>query len=61
MSDNDANFIMVPALEKSSTESPDNTREQATYKRLAEEEGVVVSAEENEVLLSRPGELLRKV
>ncbi|PSR78635.1 hypothetical protein PHLCEN_2v7382 [Hermanssonia centrifuga] len=39
---NDANFIMVPVLEKSGSGKPDNARAHSVYKTLAEEEGVVV-------------------
>ncbi len=39
---NDANFVVVPVLEKSGSGKPDNTRAQKIYKTLAEQEGVVV-------------------
>lgn len=39
---NDANFVMIPVLEKNGSGKPDNTRAQRVYKTLAEEEGVVV-------------------
>ncbi|KAH8101846.1 histidinol-phosphate aminotransferase [Cristinia sonorae] len=39
---NDANFVVVPVLEKSGSGKPDNTRAHSIYKALAEEEGVVV-------------------
>ncbi|GBE89122.1 Histidinol-phosphate aminotransferase [Sparassis crispa] len=39
---NNANFIVVPVLEKNSSGKPDNVRAQRVYKTLAEEEGVVV-------------------
>ncbi len=39
---NDANFIMVPVLEKNGSGKPDNSRAHSVYKTLAEEEGVVV-------------------
>ncbi|RDX54828.1 histidinol-phosphate aminotransferase [Lentinus brumalis] len=39
---NDANFVLVPVLEKSGSGKPDNTRAQRIYKTLAEQEGVVV-------------------
>ncbi|TCD65201.1 hypothetical protein EIP91_002987 [Steccherinum ochraceum] len=39
---NDANFVVVPVLEKNGNGKPDNTRAHAIYKTLAEEEGVVV-------------------
>ena len=39
---NDANFVMVPVLEKSGSGKPDNVRAQKIYKTLAEQEGVVV-------------------
>lgn len=39
---NDANFIVVPVLEKSGSGVPDNARAHTVYKTLAEEEGVVV-------------------
>jgi histidinol-phosphate aminotransferase len=38
---NDANFVVVPILNRESGK-PDNTRSQRIYKTLAEEEGVVV-------------------
>lgn len=38
---NDANFVMVPVLNRATGE-PDNERSQKVYKALAEEEGVVV-------------------
>ncbi|KAI0765240.1 histidinol-phosphate aminotransferase [Fomes fomentarius] len=39
---NDANFVVVPVLEKSGSGNPDNVRAQKIYKTLAEQEGVVV-------------------
>lgn len=39
---NDANFVMVPILDKNGNGKGDNTRAQKIYKTLAEEEGVVV-------------------
>ena len=39
---NDANFVMVPVLEKNGSGKPDSLRAQRVYKALAEEEGVVV-------------------
>ena len=39
---NDANFVMVPVLEKNGSGKPDNARAQKIYKTLAEHEGVVV-------------------
>lgn len=39
---NDANFIVVPVLEKSGSGKPDSERAHRVYKALAEEEGVVV-------------------
>ncbi|PIL27765.1 hypothetical protein GSI_10918 [Ganoderma sinense ZZ0214-1] len=39
---NDANFVVVPILEKSGSGKPDNVRAQKIYKTLAEQEGVVV-------------------
>lgn len=39
---NDANFVMVPVLDKGGNGEPDNTRAQKVYKTLAEREGVVV-------------------
>ncbi|KAI0071534.1 histidinol-phosphate aminotransferase [Panus rudis PR-1116 ss-1] len=39
---NNANFVMVPVLEKNGSGKPDNTRAQKIYKTLAEECGVVV-------------------
>ncbi|CDO71186.1 hypothetical protein BN946_scf184845.g56 [Trametes cinnabarina] len=39
---NDANFVMVPVLEKNGSGKPDNVRAQRIYKTLAESEGVVV-------------------
>ncbi|KAI0707521.1 histidinol-phosphate aminotransferase [Cerioporus squamosus] len=39
---NDANFVMVPVLEKSGSGKADNARAQKIYKTLAEQEGVVV-------------------
>lgn len=76
---NDANFVMVPVLEKSGSGRPDNARAQKIYKTLAEEEGVVVryrggepgcsgclritvgNQEENEVVLAKLEELLKKL
>lgn len=45
---NDANFIMVPVLEKGGSGRPDSARAQRIYKVLAEEEGVVVRYRGNE-------------
>jgi histidinol-phosphate aminotransferase len=39
---NDANFVVVPVLEKSGSGKPDSGRAQRIYKTLAENEGVVV-------------------
>ena len=39
---NDANFVVVPVLEKNGSGKPDNARAQKIYKTLAEENGVVV-------------------
>ena len=39
---NDANFVMVPILDKNGSGKGDNARAQKIYKTLAEEEGVVV-------------------
>ena len=39
---NDANFVVVPVLEKNGSGKPDNARAQKIYKTLAEEKGVVV-------------------
>ncbi|KAI0711470.1 histidinol-phosphate aminotransferase [Earliella scabrosa] len=39
---NDANFVMVPVLEKNGSGKPDNVRAQKIYRTLAEHEGVVV-------------------
>ena len=39
---NDANFILIPVLEKNGSGKPDSARAQAIYKTLAESEGVVV-------------------
>ena len=39
---NDANFVVVPILDKSGSGKPDNVRAQKIYKTLAEHEGVVV-------------------
>ncbi|OSD02694.1 histidinol-phosphate aminotransferase [Trametes coccinea BRFM310] len=39
---NDANFVMVPVLEKNGSGEPDNVRAHKIYKTLAESEGVVV-------------------
>ena len=39
---NDANFVVVPVLEKSRNGKPDNERAFKVYKTLAEREGVVV-------------------
>ncbi|KZT10296.1 histidinol-phosphate aminotransferase [Laetiporus sulphureus 93-53] len=39
---NNANFVMVPVLEKCGSGLPDNTRAHRIYKTAAEEEGVVV-------------------
>ena len=45
---NDANFILVPILEKG-TNKPDSDRAQKVYKALAEENGVVVRYRGNEL------------
>jgi histidinol-phosphate aminotransferase len=45
---NDANFIVVPVLEKNGSGAPDSARAQRIYKVLAEEEGVVVRFRGNE-------------
>ncbi|KAI0360399.1 histidinol-phosphate aminotransferase [Trametes cingulata] len=45
---NDANFVMVPVLEKNGSGKPDNARAQRIYKTLAEAEGVVVRFRGNE-------------
>ena len=39
---NDANFVVVPVLEKNGSGQPDSARAQKIYKTLAEEGGVVV-------------------
>ncbi|THH28443.1 hypothetical protein EUX98_g5737 [Antrodiella citrinella] len=39
---NDANFVVVPVLERNGSGQPDNGRAHAIYKTLAEQEGVVV-------------------
>ncbi|CCM00728.1 uncharacterized protein FIBRA_02768 [Fibroporia radiculosa] len=39
---NDANFVIVPVLDKNGNGQPNNVRAQAIYKTMAEEEGVVV-------------------
>jgi histidinol-phosphate aminotransferase len=39
---NDANFVMVPILDKAGSGNPDNARALKVYKTLAEENGVVV-------------------
>ncbi len=39
---NDANFVMVPVLDKGGSGEADNARAQKVYKTLAEQEGVVV-------------------
>jgi histidinol-phosphate aminotransferase len=39
---NDANFVVVPVLEKGGSGKPDSVRAQRIYKTLAENEGVVV-------------------
>jgi len=39
---NDANFLVVPVLQKNGSGEPDSTRAQVIYKTLAESEGVVV-------------------
>ncbi|KAI0747080.1 histidinol-phosphate aminotransferase [Daedaleopsis nitida] len=39
---NDANFVMVPVLEKNGSGKPDNVRANKIYRTLAEKEGVVV-------------------
>lgn len=39
---NDANFVVVPVLEKSGSGKPDSARAFNIYKTLAEREGVVV-------------------
>ena len=45
---NDANFIVIPVLEKNGSGKPDSIRAQKVYKALAEEEGVVVRYRGNE-------------
>jgi histidinol-phosphate aminotransferase len=45
---NDANFVLVPVLERSGSKKPDNARAAAAYKRLAEEKGVVIRFRGNE-------------
>ncbi|KAI0371334.1 histidinol-phosphate aminotransferase [Pilatotrama ljubarskyi] len=45
---NDANFVMVPVLDKNGSGRPDNVRAQKIYKTLAESEGVVVRFRGNE-------------
>ena len=45
---NDANFIMIPVLDKGGSGKPDSARAQRIYKALAEEEGVVVRFRGNE-------------
>ncbi|KAI0340353.1 histidinol-phosphate aminotransferase [Trametopsis cervina] len=45
---NDANFIMVPVLEKGGSGKPDSVRAQRVYKTMAEEERVVVRYRGNE-------------
>lgn len=44
---NDANFILIPILEKG-TDKPDSERAHKVYKALAEENGVVVRYRGNE-------------
>ncbi|KAL1743015.1 pyridoxal phosphate-dependent transferase [Schizophyllum fasciatum] len=39
---NDANFVMVPVLDRSGSGKPDNARSEAVYKTMAEGHGVVV-------------------
>lgn len=39
---NDANFVLVPVLEKGGSGRPDSVRAQRTAKALAEEEGIVL-------------------
>lgn len=39
---NDANFVVVPVMEKNGSGNPDSARAQKIYKTLAEEGGVVV-------------------
>ena len=39
---NDANFVLVPVLDKGGSGAPDSARAQRVYKALAEQEGVVV-------------------
>ncbi|KAI0088185.1 histidinol-phosphate aminotransferase [Irpex rosettiformis] len=46
---NDANFVVVPVLEKSGSGQPDSVRAQKVYKALAEEEGVVIRYRGNEL------------
>ncbi|KAF7301173.1 Aminotran-1-2 domain-containing protein [Mycena indigotica] len=45
---NDANFVLVPILDKDGSGNPDNIRAQRLYKLLAEENGVVVRFRGNE-------------
>lgn len=45
---NDANFLLIPVLDKK-TRKPDNVRAQKVYKALAEENGVVVRFRGNEM------------
>ncbi|KAH9941111.1 histidinol-phosphate aminotransferase [Epithele typhae] len=45
---NDANFVVVPFLEKNGSGKPDNARAQTIYKTLAEKLGVVVRFRGNE-------------
>ena len=45
---NEANFVVVPVLEKNGSGLPDSARAQKIYKTLAEEGGVVVRYRGNE-------------
>ena len=45
---NDANFIVVPVLEKDGSGKPDSARAHRIYKTLAEQQGVVVRYRGNE-------------
>ena len=49
---NDANFVLVPVLTKDGSGEPDSERAQRVYKALAEE---------NEVVLSKLGNVLRVI
>ncbi|KAL0570749.1 histidinol-phosphate transaminase [Marasmius crinis-equi] len=45
---NDANFLMIPILNKAEPHKPDNVRAQKVYKTLAEERGIVLRFRGNE-------------